>query len=162
MIIAIFSGTLKIYFGISEILTTIMFNYVIMHVYRFYVSHPDFTNMIGRTLTANNINNLMGINLLVGNILPVSLFVAFLVVIIFVFIFKKTIYGFKMKILAINDKAVRYAGINRSRQLLLLIAFSGFLAGLAGIFYYYRNFDNNYLFKEEALPTNGFDTISIV
>ncbi len=162
MTIAIFTGALKIYFGVSEILTTIMLNYVIMHVYRFYVSHPDFTNLIGRTLTMNNVNNLMGINLLIGNLLPVSLFVAFFVVIVFVFLFKKTLYGFKMKILAINHKAVRYAGINRSRELLGLIAFSGLLAGLAGIFYYYRNFDNNYLFKEEALPSNGFDTISIV
>lgn len=161
-LIALFTAGLKIYFGVNEILSTIMLNYVIMHIYRFFVTHPDLTNPIGKAQTLNNVNNLMGINLIIGGVLPISIFVAFFTVIVLLFVFSKTSYGFKIKIIGLNQKASKYAGINSSRQILYLVCFSGVLAGLAGIFYYFRSFDNTYLFLEESLPSNGFDTISIV
>ena len=162
MAIAAFTAALKIYFGVSEILTTIMLNFVFFHVYRFYVSHPEITNSLGKDMTLNEINDLMGINVMVGTVLPLSLFFAFFIVMVMIFVLHRTIYGFKIKVLGVNQKAVNYAGINRNRYLLVLIILSGFLAGVAGVFYYYRDFDNTYLFKDQALPTNGFDTISIV
>lgn len=160
--IAMFTASLKLYFGINEILTTIMLNYVFMYIYRFVVTHPNFTNPIGKSQTMNNVDNLMGINFVVGNLIPISLFIAFFIITILLFVFTKTSYGFKIKIIGLNPKAAKYAGINNTRQILYLVSFSGILSGLAGIFYYFRSFDNTHLFLEESLPSNGFDTISIV
>ena len=160
-LVAFFCAALKIYFGISEILTTIILNYFIFYIFRYVVTHPDITNPTGRLQSIREVDHFMGFNVFVAFI-PVALFIAFFFFALCAFVFEKTTYGFQIKIIGKNKKASAYAGINYQRQTLFLVLMMGFLAGLAGVLYYYRNFDNNYLFITEALPFNGFDTISIV
>jgi len=48
-------------------------------------------------------------------------------------IFKYSRWGYEIKLIGDNPEAARYAGINISRNIILVMAFSGALAGLAGM-----------------------------
>jgi ABC-type uncharacterized transport system permease subunit len=48
------------------------------------------------------------------------------------FIGQRSKWGFEINVIGDNPKAARYAGINLSRNMILVMALSGALAGLAG------------------------------
>lgn len=70
--------------------------------------------------------------------------------------------GLQISLIGKNRIAAQYSGLNVNRQTMLVFFISGVLAGLAGIFYYYRDPVSTFLDKDEALPSNGYDTITIV
>ena len=68
-----------------------------------------------------------------GNILPTNIFIAAFMVLLVVFLMKKTSIGLFIQSVGINPTASRYAGINVTKVLFLVYAFSGFCAGTAGL-----------------------------
>ncbi len=53
--------------------------------------------------------------------------------VIFWFIWKYTKWGFEVKVIGDNPRAARYAGINLTRNIILVMMISGGMAGLAGM-----------------------------
>lgn len=68
-----------------------------------------------------------------GNILPTNIFIAAAVVLIVVFLMKKTSIGLFVQSVGINPTASRFAGINVTLVIFLVYAFSGFCAGVSGL-----------------------------
>ena len=68
-----------------------------------------------------------------GNILPTNIFIALAMVLLVVFLMKKTSIGLFVQSVGINPTASRFAGINVTKVLFLVYAFSGFCAGVAGL-----------------------------
>lgn len=68
-----------------------------------------------------------------GNILPTNIFIAAFMVLLVIFLMKKTSIGLFIQSVGINPTASRYAGINVTQVLFLVYAFSGFCAGTAGL-----------------------------
>lgn len=68
-----------------------------------------------------------------GNILPTNIFIALAMVLLVVFLMKKTSIGLFVQSVGINPVASRFAGINVTMVLFLVYAFSGFCAGVAGL-----------------------------
>ncbi len=68
-----------------------------------------------------------------GNILPTNIFIALAMVLLVVFLMKKTSIGLFVQSVGINPTASRYAGINVTMVLFLVYAFSGFCAGVSGL-----------------------------
>lgn len=68
-----------------------------------------------------------------GMPLPTNLFIALLMVLLVVFLMKRTSIGLFVQSVGINPTAARFAGINVTLVLFLVYAFSGFCAGVSGL-----------------------------
>ncbi len=158
--LSLLCGALKVFFNVHEILSTIFTNFIVFYIFRYLVSLEEVVNS-SKLGTKVPIGDAIAFNLQFGLISLTLIFSIFIFIFTIVFV-QKSKFGFKIKIIGSNSQAARYAGINIHRNTIKVFLISGIFAGLAGIFYYYRDLNNSNLSKSEALPNNGFDTITIV
>jgi len=127
-------GFLKAYTGGHEVINTIMMNYIALNTISFLLNGPmkdrDPNNVIARTpLIADGARIptiFEGLRIHWGFIF--ALLVAFLIW----WLLNKTTLGFEIRTVGANPDAAKYAGINVKRTIILTMAISGMLAGLAG------------------------------
>ncbi len=127
-------GYLKAYTGGHEVINTIMMNYIALNSISFLLNGPmkdtSPNNVIARTPLIAESARIAPIfdGLRVHWGFVFALFVAYLVW----WILAKTTLGFEIKTVGANPDAAKYAGINVKRILIVTMALSGLLAGLAG------------------------------
>ncbi len=134
-------GFLKAWLNINEIITTLMFNYIAYKWIEYFVvvgpwSIGDFEST-GRfpkiatwprlTEYAHSVPILAGLTAHPGILLGMG------VAILLAWILLRSRWGYEIRVIGDNPKAARYAGINLKRNILLVMMFSGALAGLAGM-----------------------------
>ncbi len=127
-------GVLKAFYGGHEVINTIMMNYIALNLTSYLMNgpmkDPNPQNVIARTpmiASSAQIPPIFeGYRIHWGFIL--ALVVAFLV---WILIWKTTL-GFEIRTVGSNPDAAKYAGINVKRTIILSMALSGMLAGLAG------------------------------
>jgi simple sugar transport system permease protein len=134
-------GFLKARLNINEIITTLMLNYVAYKWLEYFVivgpwSRGDFEST-GRfpvsatwprlTELAKSIPVLAGLTVHPGVLLGV------VAAVILAWVFYRSRWGYEIRVIGNNPKAARYAGINVGRNIVLVMALSGALAGLAGM-----------------------------
>jgi len=128
-------GALKAYTGGHEVINTIMMNYIALNMVSFLLNGPmkdrSPNNVSARTpLIAEGARIPVifeGYRVHWGFVL--ALVVAFLVW----WLLWKTTLGFEIRTVGSNPDAAHYAGINVKRTIILTMALSGLLAGLAGV-----------------------------
>jgi simple sugar transport system permease protein len=123
-------GFLKAFTGAHEVVTTIMLNYVAVQILAYLASGP----MRGESVTFARTETIT------TAVLPIIagreghlgiLFAAAAVPIVAWLLFRSTL-GFEIRTVGANPDAARYAGMRPRFLLMLTMAFSGMLAGLAG------------------------------
>lgn len=127
-------GFLKAYTGGHEVINSIMMNYIALNTISFLLNgpmkDPSPTNVIARTpLIAEGARMpaiFDGLRIHWGFVL--ALVGAYLVW----WMLNKTTLGFEIRTVGANPDAAKYAGINVKRTIILTMALSGMLAGLAG------------------------------
>jgi ABC-type uncharacterized transport system permease subunit len=128
-------GALKAYTGAHEVINTIMMNYIALNLVSYLLNgpmrDPSPLNVIARTPliaeTARIPPIVEGLRLHWG--FPLAFGVAALIW----WLLWKTTLGFEIRTVGANTAAARYAGIRVQRILILTMALSGALAGLAGV-----------------------------
>ncbi|SFH67485.1 nucleoside ABC transporter membrane protein [Tindallia magadiensis] len=134
-----FVGYLKHRFNISEVVSTIMLNYMIAYVTSYYIK-TYFVNPVSRqseyiqpaaSLTLKNLR-IAGIRV----DLPIGIFLAILAALFVYYLLYKTRLGFEIKAVGANKQAAEYAGISIGRTIVVAMMISGALAGLAGATFY--------------------------
>jgi general nucleoside transport system permease protein len=125
---------LKVKFGISEVITTLMMNYVANEFVKFLVVGPWKGATKGGYPYTDDIAdkamfNLMGYSRISLFMMIVALLTAF----ILCFIVYKTRFGYEIRVIGENPEAGRYAGIDFFKTSLLIMVISGGVAGLAGV-----------------------------
>ncbi|MEC9488386.1 MAG: ABC transporter permease [Halanaerobium sp.] len=126
------AGYLKERFGANEVVTTIMLNYIMIFIIDIVLEGPwrnPITNwpqspLIPREASLPIIMNRTRLHL--------GVIIAVVCAVLVYILLTKTSLGYKIKAIGESHKAARYAGINISRTILLMIFISGGLAGLAG------------------------------
>jgi simple sugar transport system permease protein len=127
-------GYFKARFSVSEVVATIMMNYIALYLSRYFTMRipgtntyrtPDFpetvrlTNGVMETITNySRLNN--------------GIFLAFAAIIFYWIIMEKTRLGYSLKATGFNKEAARYGGISVNANLTTSMAVSGAFAGLAG------------------------------
>ena len=123
-------GFLKAYTGAHEVVTTIMLNYVAIQIIAYVASGPlrgaNVTFSRTETITTAALPVFAGREGHIG-----ILFAALAVPIIAWLLFRSTL-GFEIRTVGANPDAARYAGMHPRALIILTMAISGLLAGLAG------------------------------
>ena len=127
-------GFLKAKFEVSEVVTTIMLNYVALYLSRIITMSIPGTN----TYKTLNFPETVKIkwsflsSITNGSTLNIGIFFAIVAVILYWFLMEKTNLGFGLRATGFNKDAARYAGIPVVSSIVISMAISGAFAGLAG------------------------------
>ena len=133
-------GILRARYNINEVITTLMLNYIAVFWNNYWIfgkySDAGFqmTKMFPKIAWlprlsdfAKEYKSFSGITLHVGVIFGL------IAAVIVWLILNQSRWGYKITLIGDNPKAARYAGLNITRNIVLVFMFSGALAGLAGM-----------------------------
>ena len=126
-------GWLKGRFGVSEIITTIMMNYIAIFLVSYAVHHPlrDPQGYLPQSAPLADTAALP--ILLTKTRLHLGIILGILAAIILYLIFQKTTLGYQMRVVGHNPLAGKYGGIHVERIILIAMILSGGLAGMASL-----------------------------
>jgi ABC-type uncharacterized transport system permease subunit len=125
---------LRAYRGVSEIVTTLMLNYVGIYLVSYLVHEPaplaeknTFFPMSPPILPSAHLPILIP-----GTSLHAGILIGIALVAVAYFVLRLTPFGFKVRMTGQNPEAARYAGIKVRWQLFVVLLISSGLGGLAG------------------------------
>lgn len=156
-----FLGWLKHKFNINEVVSSIMTNYIIQYIVSFFIN-SYYINPVSRQsqpvsasarLTLTDIEAFgLKMDIPLGFILtiPAAFFVLFLL--------NRTRLGYELKVVGLNRKAAKYAGIKVGKCMVTSMAISGAFAGLAGVTFYLGYYSS---IQPRVLSSIGFDSIAV-
>ena len=132
-------GVLKTKWGINEVLSMIMFNWIAFYLSNYIVSIPaihsegsaEATKNVSdaaRILLPEGIREALGL----ANTTNWGIILAGLFAIAIYLIIEKTTLGYELKAVGFNRHAAEYGGINVNRAMLTALSISGALAGMGG------------------------------
>ena len=123
----------RVLYGVSEITTTLLMNYVVILFVRYMVSikwkaantyavqTPEFSESARLAILIPDTRVHTG--LIIAIIAAVSIY----------FFFRSTVWGYEARAIGDNSQGASYAGINISKYFIGLMAISGALSGVAGM-----------------------------
>lgn len=126
------AGWLKVRFGASEVITTVMLNYIALHFLN-YMTNGPLKDPTGEAAKSSLLPESYWLPSLFGNSrIHIGICLALLGVVGFGLFFSWTKAGFSMRAAGLGPLSAVHAGIRVKRQWLASMAISGALAGLAG------------------------------
>lgn len=132
-------GILKTKWGINEVLSMIMFNWIAFYLSNYIAGIDVIQNETGMEVTKNiaeSANILLPEQMIKSmGLAPTAnwgILVAITFTIIIWFVIEKTTLGYELKAVGFNKNAAEYAGINVNRSILTALGISGALAGMGG------------------------------
>lgn len=187
-LVAVIAGMLKTTFGVNEVVSTIMLNWIIFFVIKFLVidlaslPYQVLDTDTGKIVTKYRDfladGSSLSSNLSLGYTLPnfffptdlnnswftnswnwIILSIALVMVVATWFLLSKTRFGYKIRMIGLNKDAAEYSGTNKNSLILIVMAISGAFCGLAG-FIWYMGIGGQMDISEQPLLA-GFDAITI-
>lgn len=147
-----FAGLLKARFGVHEVISTIMLNWIALYFSNFMVLREGFhrpgtetSEYIWPSTSLTFFEDWKSsdaglewlshhpfLNEFMRPTVNAGIFFALIAAIVVWFILKKTTFGYKLKAVGLSADAARYAGINVNKKMTQSMMISGALSGLAG------------------------------
>lgn len=127
-------GYLKARFEVSEVVTTIMLNYVALYLSRIItLAIPGTTTFKTANYPSTALLNTKWLSAISnGSNLNIGIFITIAVIVLFWFLMEKTKLGFSLKATGFNKDAAHYAGVPVISSIVIAMAVSGAYAGLGG------------------------------
>lgn len=130
-------GFLKAKLDVSELLSTVMLNYIAAQLYTFFLRGPmldpaEMTMGSGTPQSMRLSSNLDLKRFISGTRIHSGIFIALALALLIFLLLWKTSYGFKMRAAGASERAARYGGINVTKYLIIAMMISGAFAGIAG------------------------------
>jgi simple sugar transport system permease protein len=128
------AGFLKARFKVSEVVTTIMMNYIALFTHRIITLNIPGSNTFRTTdyhITASLVNPVLS-SLTNNSRLNDSLWFTITAVFIYWLIMERSTFGFSLRAAGYNKDAALYAGMRVKTNITAAMAISGAFAGLAG------------------------------
>lgn len=156
------AGYLKAARGVNEVITTIMLNWIALHLGNYIVNHFLLESGKGRSFFVDK-----SANVTIGWLsralddarIHWGMFFAILAVIFFYVYLWRTKSGYELRVVGFNPDAAKYAGINVNKGVVKAMFISGALAGLAGVFQLLGVFLNQPI--SAGHTGHGFDGIAV-
>lgn len=132
MLWALLAGVLKVKWGVSEIISTLMLNYIAIFLIEYMARGPlqepgGYLPESAQFVKAARLPAILGSRIHLGVVLTVLL-----VPVVYALLWS-TPLGFRLRAVGSRASVARYAGISVERAILFVMGFSGILIGLAGI-----------------------------
>lgn len=158
-------GALRAFFGTSEVIVTIMMNYILLYasthivnnvMSESYMSNKGVTKIVSpngslQTQFLKSISNNSRLNM--------GIFLALIFLVLVWFLMKKTTLGYEIRSVGLNPDASEYAGMSSKRTIIVSMVISGFLAGLGGVVQGLGTFQN--FFVQGTSLSIGFDGMAV-
>ncbi len=154
-------GFLKYRFNINEVVSSIMVNYIIRYVVSFLIQTRHVDPVSRQSISIQENASLTLHSVLIGGYkydLPLGFLLAIVAMLAVGFVLRNTDIGFERRATGRNLTAARYSGMNVRRAIILSMAMSGLLAGLAGVTYYMGYLES---IQPGTLAGTGFDAIAV-
>lgn len=157
-LVALFVAFLKVHFGASEVITTLMLNNVIILFTSYLANGPlkpadsplPQTEMVAESARLSK--------LVPKTQLTSAIFVAALVAVVLYLMLTRTAFGYEIQVTGLNKPAARTAGIHVPKTTMITFFISGAVAGLGGAA---MVLGTNYRFVEGFSNNYGFAGISV-
>ncbi|BAX71735.1 MULTISPECIES: ABC transporter permease [Leuconostoc] len=158
-------GWLRAQFGASEVIVTIMMNYIFLFLGNDILQNTMSKNIKESAETTKQVGANASLqmkwltDLTQGSSISAGIFIALAMIVVVWFVMKKTTLGFEIRAVGLNPDAARYAGMSAKRNATIAMAISGGLAGLAGTIEGLGNYLN--FFTQNGSPSIGFDGMAV-
>ena len=131
---AMLAGWIKIRFGASEIVITLMLNYVAKLFTEYLVMYPFYVpGSASDSKSTENIAQQAHLSALIeGSQVTTALLISIAVVLIMYIWMHHTVSGFELQLVGSNDRFSKFSGIHVKKRQLQIMALSGGIAGLCG------------------------------
>ncbi len=126
------AGVFRAYFKVSEIITTLMMNYIVQYFISYLVNGPLKSEGSTIAQTAEIPEAMKISRLFSGTTASWAILIALACAVIYWILIYKTKIGFNIKTVGGGIKAARYSGINPVKYYMLVMSISGIFGGLAG------------------------------
>lgn len=127
------AGLLKTRFKVDEVISTVMLNYIIVYVLSLLLLHGPWTEAGGFFAQTAQVETAARLPLLLGHTrLHLGFLVALLAAVVLHFIVDRTPLGYEIRAAGSNLRALEFQGVKVARLILVVMALSGAVAGLAG------------------------------
>ncbi len=155
-------GILKAYRNVHEVVSSIMLNYIAMYTVTMLIKQTIFNATSARALAPETTARLP--QWFLGDVFPrssinIGIFIAMILVVITHIILNKTTFGYELKSVGFNRDASQYAGMSEKRNIILAMAISGGIAGVAGAVMFLVT--GRFMSIENHLMAEGFTGIAI-
>lgn len=164
-IFGMITGALKAYFNVNEVISGIMLNWIGLYFTNMLlVSVKDASSAYTYTFAARGRNAILpslGLdNLFAGNqYVSIAIPLAIIFAIVVWVVLNKTKFGYELKATGYNKNAAKYCGMAEKRNVIVSLAISGALAGLAGSFMYQTDLEQ-WQVTISSVPGMGFNGIA--
>lgn len=151
-------GFLKAKFGTSEVINTIMMNYISIAFANYIILRTAF-GVPGKAATPTIQESAMFTRFMQGSGANTSIFIAIVVALLVGFLLWKTTVGYEIRAVGLNPYGAEYGGINIAKNAVLAMLLSGAIAGLGGA----THVAGVKLLIQDfmVVPTYGFDGIAV-
>ena len=174
-------GVLKAKFGIHEVITSIMLNWIALYLSNFIVStdvfhQPDststyminesgFTTILGNWKTSDAGIEFLSQHKWLSEVLlktdvNIGIIVAIIMAILISILLYKSAKGYELRAVGLNKDAAEFAGINVNRNIVQSMVIAGALSGLAGALAITGTAPHK-LSTMAAFENNGFNGLSV-
>ncbi|MGU3574461.1 ABC transporter permease [Brucellaceae bacterium C25G] len=124
---------LRLRFGVDEVVTTLLLNFVAVLIVSMMIEGPMKDPMaFGWPQSEPVPSNAMLPRVMTGMRLHIGLLIAIALAIIIAYVQKRTVFGLESKAAGLNPAAAVFAGVPLAKTLIKVACISGGLAGLAG------------------------------
>ena len=159
------SGFLKAYFNVNEVISGIMLNWIGLYITNMILSGAkDPSSAYTYTLAAKGkaailpslgLDAVFSNNKYVGIAIPLAIIFAIVVWVVM----EKTKFGYELRATGSNKNAAKYCGMAEKRNIIISLAISGALAGLAASFLYLTDIEQ-WQVTISSVPGMGFNGIA--
>lgn len=125
-------GVLKAKLEVNEVITTLMLNYIMIHLSAYLVHGPMRDQTSGITISPQLQPQAWLPTIIPRTRFHAGILVAVAAALVIWFVILKTSIGFQIRAVGANQKAARVGGISVARTVIITMLLSGGLAGLAG------------------------------
>ncbi|OVE69000.1 ABC transporter permease [Clostridium diolis] len=174
-------GILKAKFGIHEVITSIMLNWIALYLSNFVVStdvfhQPDststyminesgFTTILGNWKTSDAGMEFLSHHKWLSEVLlktdvNIGIIVAIIMAVVISILLYKSAKGYELRAVGLNKDAAEFAGINVNRNIIQSMVIAGALSGLAGALAITGTAPHK-LSTMAAFENNGFNGLSV-
>lgn len=155
---AVFPAVARGRWGVNEVVTTLMLNYVAILLTSYLVNYHFLATGVANSMSPLVASQAQLPPLIAGSQLTIAFPVALGLVALYTYFFRSTTAGYELRLAGISPRFAQASGISLMRTILVAMLISGAVGGLAGAF---QLLGVNYRFVDNFSPGYGFTGIAV-